>query len=352
MSEESREWYRMNRPLFNSGFEDDEFWAYGQDGFDELLGSFVASDVLIYDKRIALPPQMARAIIQQRTSDVSGSTTVRQILCRIGTLRCGQYVKCENALWLVATLPDNNRVYEKAILWKCNHTLRFLSPVTGEVVEYPIHSANATQYGDGEKNKPNISIGDDQLLIYVPYNEETILIDNGFRFIMDKNRVHPSVYTVTRVDSTSFAVGAERFDDGLLQWMVLHGQFNEATDSRDEMIADFYKPKDGDTDEEPGAGGYTLTLRDLEGDYRLAIGEEKTVAVGCVDASGADVATFHYRMEYDLADGAATASDIGNHMILLRAEDDGRFVGREVTIRAISDDFGSTAEMTIRIVEW
>jgi hypothetical protein len=57
-------------------------------------------------------------------------------------------------------------------------------------------------------------------------------------------------------------------------------------------------------------------------------------------------------MEYDLADGAVTASDIGNNTILLRAEDDERFVGREVRIRAISDDIGSTAEITIRIVEW
>ena len=41
MSEESKAWYRMTRPLFNSGFEDDEFWAYGQDGFQEVLDSFI-----------------------------------------------------------------------------------------------------------------------------------------------------------------------------------------------------------------------------------------------------------------------------------------------------------------------
>lgn len=51
MSEESKSWYRMTRPLFNSGFEDDEFWAYGQDGFQEVLDSFIGSDVLIYGDR-------------------------------------------------------------------------------------------------------------------------------------------------------------------------------------------------------------------------------------------------------------------------------------------------------------
>lgn len=106
MSEESKSWYRMTRPLFNSGFEDDEFWAYGQDGFQEVLDSFIGSDVLIYDKAIGTEPQQVRAIVQQKTSDVYNSTTVRQILCNIGILRCGQYVKHDGAFWLVSSLPD------------------------------------------------------------------------------------------------------------------------------------------------------------------------------------------------------------------------------------------------------
>ena len=66
MSEESKSWYRMTRPLFNSGFEDDEFWAYGQDGFQEVLDSFIGSDVLIYDKAIGTEPQQARAIANRK----------------------------------------------------------------------------------------------------------------------------------------------------------------------------------------------------------------------------------------------------------------------------------------------
>jgi hypothetical protein len=352
MSDESKKWYRMTRPLFNSGFENDEFWAYGQDGFDELLASAIGADVLIYDKKITATPQRVRAIVQQKTSDTYTSSTVRQILCRIGTLHCGQYVRYDGSLWLVSGVPDNNRVYEKAVLWKCNHTLRFLSPLTGEIVEYPIRSENATQYGDGEANKTNMSIGDDKILVYIPYNRETIPIDNGFRFIMDKNRDNPSVYSVTRVDSTSYAVGVEQFDDGLLQWMVLQSQFNEVTDSREEMIADFYQPKDGQENEETGSSGYTLTLKDLDGDFRLTLGEEKSIAVGCVDADGAEVTGFDYRMEYDLADGAAEVVHSGGDVVTLRAATDERFVGAVITVRAVSDTLGSTAELTIRVVEW
>ena len=226
MSEESKSWYRMTRPLFNSGFEDDEFWAYGQDGFQEVLDSFIGSDILIYDKAIGTEPQQVRAIVQQKTSDVYNSTTVRQILCNIGILRCGQYVKHDGAFWLVSSLPDNNRIYEKAVLWKCKYSIRFVSPLTGEIVEYPVYSTNSTQYGTGEAGKTQMTVGEDQHLIYLPYNEETIMLDTQTRFLMDKNKVDPTAYRITRVDPISYAVGDERAEDGLIQWAVLEDQFN------------------------------------------------------------------------------------------------------------------------------
>ena len=139
----------------------------------------------------------------------------------------------------MSALPDNNRIYEKAVLWKCKHTIRFISPLTGEIVKYPVYSTNSTQYGTGELEKTYMTVGEDQHLIYIPYNEETIKLDDQFRFLMDKNRESPSAYRITRVDPVSYAVGDERNEDGLIQWAVLQTQFNEATDSKELMIADY-----------------------------------------------------------------------------------------------------------------
>ncbi len=77
----------------------------------------------------------------------------------------------------MSALPDNNRIYEKAVLWKCKHSIRFISPLTGEIVEYPVYSTNSTQYGTGEAGKTQMAVGADQHLIYLPYNEETIMLD-------------------------------------------------------------------------------------------------------------------------------------------------------------------------------
>lgn len=351
MSDESKSWYRMTRPLFNSGFETDEFWAYGQDGFQEVLDSYLGTDVLIYDKTIHSTPRQVRAIIQQKTSDVFNSTTVRQILCNIGILHCGQYIKEGKIFWMVSAMPDNNRIYEKAVLWKCKHTIRFISPITGKVVEYPIYNTNSTQYGTGVSEKANVDVGDDQHLVYLPYNKETILLDDGFRFIMDKNRIRPTVYSITRVDSVSFAVGAENFDDGLIQWAVKEDQFNEATDSREEMVADYIKAGQGGTEVTPGSSAQ-IVLTDLDGDYTVAIGEEKRIRIECVDANGDAISPFTYRLEYDFSDGAMSVVDETDGVITLLASNNSAFVGKQVELRAISDVYGSESTIKIQIVDW
>lgn len=350
MSDESKTWYRMTRPLFNSGFEDDEFWTYGQDGFQELLDSAIGSDVLIYDKSIQKEPITVRAIVQNKTSDVYNSTVVRQILCNIGVLKCGQYVECEGAMWLVSALPDNNRIYEKAVLWKCKHTIRFISPLTGEIVKYPVYSTNSTQYGTGELEKTYMTVGEDQHLIYIPYNEETIKLDDQFRFLMDKNRESPSAYRITRVDPVSYAVGDERNEDGLIQWAVLQTQFNDATDSKELMIADYFPQKPEEV--VPPAGQSGLVLTDLDGDQMLAIGETKQIQVKCVLPDGTETQISDYRMEYDFAGGAASVVSDNAGLITLQAANNQSFVGKTIKIRAISDTLNSDTTIMIQIVNW
>lgn len=350
MSEESKSWYRMTRPLFNSGFEDDEFWAYGRDGFQELLDSFIGSDILIFDKMIRAEPQQVRAIIQQRTSDVYNSTMVRQILCDIGVLRCGQYVKHEGAFWLVSALPDNNHIYEKAVLWKCKHSIRFISPLTGEIVEYPVYSTNSTQYGTGEAGKTQMTVGEDQHLIYLPYNEETIMLDAQARFLMDKNKVNPTAYRITRVDPISYAVGSERAEDGLIQWAVLEDQFNTATDNAELMVADYYTFVPGGMEETSGDSAH-ITLIDLDGDFKIAGGETKQIRVQVLDENDSPIVPLQYRLEYDFA-GAASIVDETNGVITLQASDDPAFVGTQIEIKAVNDASGSEAVMKIQIVNW
>lgn len=347
MSEESKNWYRMTRPLFNSGFEDDEFWAYGQDGFQEILDSFLGSDVLVYEKCLWKEPTNVRAIIQNVTSDVANSAMLRQILCPIGTLRCGQYVRIDSAYWLVSALPDNNRIYEKAILWKCKYTLRFISPLTGEIVEYPIYDENSTQYGTGESKKTQLTVGDAQHLIYIPYNEETILIDNRFRFLMDRNRENPTAFRVAQVDTTSRAVGSES-EDGLLQWSVIETQFNERTDNRELMIADYFTAVNT-ADDQP-SGGRKVILTDTDGDWTITAGETKIVKMTCFDAGGIEVPDAIFIAEI-VGEDAVEIEEVDKGELLIQARNNRNAIGKTVQLR-VMEAGGAEAQATITVSGW
>ena len=345
-----KEWYLMSRPLFNSGSENDEFLAYGQDGFQELLESVIADDVLIYDKSLRSEPKTIRAIIQNVTGDSSNGTYYRQLLCAIGNLECGQYVKARDAWWLVSTPPDNNKVYEKAVLWKCKYTIRFLSPIDGEIVEYPVYSINSTQYGTGEANRQNVSVGEDQHLVYVPCNDETVIIDDRFRFIMDRNREKPTVYRITKVDTTSYAGGSES-SGGLIEWHTTEAKFNDATDSKELMIADYYKPSVDEAEYIPPDADGKIMLYDADGDQRIALGEEKEIRVS-YQLGESETPVFDYTAQIISGDGIGEIRSQKDDVIILFVPKDRGFVGKVFKLRVACERLSKEAELPIQVVNW
>lgn len=233
----AKSWYLMNRPLFNSGLEKEEFENYSQDGFSELLESFISSDIEVYNQNIILL-QSLKAIVQNVTADAESSSFIRQILIPIGNLKTGYYVKYNGSFWLIKDIVDNNGVYEKAIMFFCNYKINFISDISGEVVSYPVHMKNATQYNSGETAREQETIGSSKFLIFIPYNQETIKIDHGKRFLIDKNHDDPTAFEITQVDTIS-----HNFDDdfAVVRWTLVESQFNPKTDNKELMIADYYK---------------------------------------------------------------------------------------------------------------
>ena len=213
----AKSWYLMNRPLFNSGLEKEEFENYSQDGFSELLESFISSDIEVYNQNIILL-QSLKAIVQNVTADAESSSFIRQILIPIGNLKTGYYVKYNGSFWLIKDIVDNNGVYEKAIMFFCNYKINFISDISGEVVSYPVHMKNATQYNSGETAREQETIGSSKFLIFIPYNQETIKIDHGKRFLIDKNHDDPTAFEITQVDTIS-----HNFDDdfAVVRWTLV-----------------------------------------------------------------------------------------------------------------------------------
>jgi len=340
------EWYMMSRPLFNNGFEDDEFYAYSRDGFEEVLSSVIAENVRVYDKRIDVTPRSERVIIQGATSDTYNNSVLRQFIGRIGTFRSGQYIKVRNQMWMIYAMPDNNKIYEKAIAWLCKYTIRFVSPITGEIVEYPIYDINSTQYGTGETDKKLMQIGSANHLIYIPYNEETIRIDSGFRFIIDKNPDNPTVYRLAQVDSTSYSCGEH---DGVLQWTVVESQFDEETDNRELRVADFYGHSVLSY-EEP-VKGYDIKVTPEVENNTIIFGEESRIFVAFTK-DGVDIEPKKFTSR--IIDGAeySEITGIGIDFITVRMLNNRDYIGQEVTIIIESEEYDISKTLRLKIGGW
>lgn len=233
-----KEWYLINRPLFNSGYEKEEFESYSQEGFSELLESFIGSEIYIYPSLDAEIKTIG--IIQNVTTDSGYNTFIRQILTPTNTLKTGYYVKYNNAFWLIKDIVDNNKIYEKTIMFYCNYSLNFVSDISGKIVTYPVYMKNATQYNSGETARNQETIGSSKFLIYIPCNAETIKVDHGNRFLIDRNVDNPTAFEVTQVDTISHNYD---YNIGVLRWTVVENQFNRETDNKELMVADYYKNK-------------------------------------------------------------------------------------------------------------
>jgi len=340
----------MSRPLYNSGFEGDEFSIYAQDGFEEVLESDVASDIEIYEKTISAEPVLARAVIGGTTGDTYNNSTIRQFMCRIGTLRCGQYIKAGDQFWIICGLPDNNKMYEKAVAWACKYSIKFISPISGNVVEYPVYDINSTQYGSGETPKSYMTIGTSQHLVYIPYNEETVVLDSGFRFLIDKNHDNPTVYRLAQVDTESYSCGE---NDGLIQWTIVESQFDPETDNKELMVADYYgKSKysvaDADADTETG---FQIDISpEINGRY-VVFGEEIKAEISfSKDGSIIDA----FPLSISIIDGEEYGNliDIGESYFVLRALNNREYIGHEITVHIENTENAVSEDVVFTIKGW
>ena len=188
----AKEWYLMTKPLYNSGFENDEFNNYANDGFIELLDTFVATDIDLFRNNDFNSPEHIRAIIQNVTTDSDYNEFLRQILVQIGTIKSGYYVKYRDAYWLIRDFVDNNKIYEKSIMFHCNYKINFIASDNKTILTYPIYMKNATQYNSGEIPREQETIGSSKYLVYIMCDSETIKIDNEKRFLIDRNTNSPT----------------------------------------------------------------------------------------------------------------------------------------------------------------
>jgi hypothetical protein len=187
-----KEWYLMGTNAYFSGYENEDFNDYASGGFTELLAvSPEAENVLINRTK-------KRVIIQNTMTENIKLISIRYMLSHIGDSKEGYYVDFKDNKWLVLAVPDNNNMYEKSVIQRCNHNLKWINK-NNELIIRPCIEDTRTLYTTGIKDEKIIEIPNGMVGIQLPYDDETKLLERGCAFVFNKTK-----YEVTSYDQTTY----------------------------------------------------------------------------------------------------------------------------------------------------
>lgn len=156
----------------------------------------------------------------------------------------------------------------------CNWILKWQNK-NGDILEYPCHDINSTQYNSGEQANKQFTIGSSQHMITLPCDENTVVLSSPQRFFLDKNPINPTSFVVTQNDTTSYNYGKK----GLVKVTLYECATNSVTDRIDLGICDYIDKNDIKTDNADNVFvsksviSYNTTIIKSGGDSQIFIGK-------------------------------------------------------------------------------
>lgn len=138
--------------------------------------------------------------------------------------------------YLICTESFNiNGIHWQGKLTLCNWILKWQNK-DGDILEYPCHDINSTQYNSGEQSNKQFTIGSSQHNITLPCDENTVALSTPQRFFLDKNTKNPTSFVVTQNDTTSYNYGKK----GIVKVTLMECASNSKTDRIDLGICDYF----------------------------------------------------------------------------------------------------------------
>lgn len=118
----------------------------------------------------------------------------------------GDYVEWSNRIWLVYEADSDSEVYIDGKMYECNYQLHWQNDY-GEIISKWAYIQNASSYNNGEEEGKVITLASNQFMVWMPLDEDTIILKNGKPMFIDNNMDNPSCYNLTRPDTVSMKFG-------------------------------------------------------------------------------------------------------------------------------------------------
>lgn len=184
------------------------------------------------------------------------------------------YDSTANEYFICTESFNINNIHWQGKLTLCNWILKWQNR-NGDILEYPCHDINSTQYNSGEQSNRQFTIGSSQHMITLPCDENTVALSSPQRFFLDKDTVNPTSFIVTQNDTTSYSYGKK----GLVKVTLMECASNNATDRFDLGICDYIDKEEIKTDNSndvfvsKSVISYNTTVIKSGGDAQVFIGK-------------------------------------------------------------------------------
>ena len=159
----------------------------------------------------------------------------------------GDYVEWADAMWLMVSCDWDKEVYTYGKMQQCNYVLKWQN-TDADVIERWSVVLSASKYNNGEKYNNVIVVGSNQLMVYLPIDEETLKLRSDKRLMVDFNTESPKCYDITRVDTVTMGydgTAEPRYDGkGCILLVLTETEINPDVDRIDLMLCDYINPND------------------------------------------------------------------------------------------------------------
>ena len=248
----------------------------------------------------------------------------------------GDYVEWADAMWLMVSCDWDKEVYTYGKMQQCNYVLKWQN-TDADVIERWSVVLSASKYNNGEKYNNVIVVGSNQLMVYLPIDEETLKLKSDKRLMVDFNTESPKCYDITRVDTVTMGydgTAEPRYDGkGCILLVLTETEINPDVDRIDLMLCDYINPNDI-----PHPTPINITYSGLP---QLRIGGRKTFT-----AETENEVVFSL-VNSALLDGKLTMEQTGNKCVV-KCTNDSALVGATFKVKVSRN--GVVSELLVDII--
>ena len=248
----------------------------------------------------------------------------------------GDYVEWADAMWLMVSCDWDKEVYTYGKMQQCNYLLKWQN-ADADVIERWSVVLSASKYTNGEKYNNVIVVGSNQLMVYLPIDEETLKLKSDKRLMVDFNTELPKCYDVTRVDTVTMSydgVAEPAYDGkGCILLVLTETEINPDVDRIDLMLCDYINPNDI-----PHPSPINITFAGLP---QLRIGGRKTFT-----AETENEVVFSL-VNSALLDGKLTMEQTGNKCVV-KCANDSALVG--ATFKVVVTGNNQLSELMVDVI--